>query len=175
MKKNLLMIRCANGETIEKLINHINNKYKNEEINFYCLIQKSSIENFKQKYPYIEYIEKEDGFFSYNFFKKNKQLKNKLENMHFDEIYIPSSYVDYPDFNEVFLISSRIKNKKIILFNCYGEILEKKLNFVLLWVDRYLGEVIYFIKVLFALIGISIIYAFIYPYYFVKRKLFKNI
>lgn len=55
-----------------------------------------------------------------------------------------------------------------------GEVQEQKLSFVSLWIDKYLGEVIYFIKVLFALIGIFIIYIFAYPYYFIKRRLFRN-
>lgn len=174
MKKSILMIRCANGEVIEKLINYINDKYEGEEIDFYCLIQKSSTESFKQKYPYIKYIEKEDGFFSYELFKKNKIIQKQLAGIYFDEIYIPSSYPDFPDFNEVFLIVSKIKSEKTILFNCYGETITKKLKFALLWIDKYLGEIIYFIKVLIALIGILIIYIFMYPYYFVKRKLFKS-
>lgn len=172
--KNVLMIRCANGETIEKIVKHINNKYKNEEIKFYCLIQKSSIESFQQKYPYIKYIEKEDGFFSYKLFEEDKKLQNQLAEIYFDEVYIPSSYADFPDFNEVFLIGSKIKGKQTILFNCYGETVSKKLNFILLWIDKYLGEIIYFLKVLFALIGIVIIYIFAYPYYFIKRKLIKS-
>lgn len=171
MKKDILIIRCANGEVTEKVINYINNKYRDEEINIHCLIQKSSTPSFKQKYPFIKYIEKEDGIFSYKIFKKNRVLRKYLKNLYFYETYIPSSYIDYPDFNDVFIISSKIRTEKTILFNCNEEMIEKKMNFIILWVDKYLGEVIYLFKVLFALVGISIIYLFYYPYYFIKRKL----
>ncbi|KEI97152.1 hypothetical protein N494_12875 [Clostridium botulinum A2B7 92] len=175
MGKKIFFIRSANGQAVEQLVNYINNKHSNEDIDLYCLIQKSSMKSFNEKYPYIKCIEKEDGFFKYSTFKKNKEVINKINNLHFNELYIPSSYADYPDFNEVFLICSKIKNDKTILYNCYGEIVEKKLNFAFIWIDKNLGEVIYFFKILFALIEISLIYLVCYPYYFVKRKLFDNI
>ncbi|WP_061320769.1 hypothetical protein [Clostridium botulinum] len=175
MKKKFFFIRSANGQVVEQLINYINNKYSNENIDLYCLIQKSSAKSLKEKHPYIKCIEKEDGFFKYLTFKKNKEVLNKINNLQFSEVYIPSSYADYPDFNEVFLICSQIKKDKTILFNCYGETINKELNFFSLWIDKNLGEIIYFFKILFALIGISLIYLVCYPYYFIKRKLFDNI
>lgn len=45
-----------------------------------------------------------------------------------------------------FLICSKIKNDKTILYNCYGETVEKKLNFAYIWIDKNLGEAIYFSK-----------------------------
>ncbi|MCS4524548.1 hypothetical protein JTT07_13175 [Clostridium botulinum] len=68
----------------------------------YCLIQKSSVKSFNEKYPSIKCIESEDGFFKYSVLKNNKELLHKLNDFQFDELYIPSSYGDYPDFNEVF-------------------------------------------------------------------------
>ncbi|BDB02542.1 hypothetical protein FDA95_08860 [Clostridium botulinum] len=175
MKKKIFFIRSANGQAVEQLINYINDKYNNEDIDLYCLIQKSSVKSFNEKYPCIKCIESEDGFFKYSIFKNNKELLNKFNDFQFDVLYIPSSYGDYPDFNEVFLICSKIKNNKTILYNCYGEIIEKKLNFASIWIDKNLGGAIYFFKILFALIGISLIYLVCYPYYFVKRKFFDNI
>ncbi|EPY6466784.1 hypothetical protein ACWO2F_001196 [Clostridium sporogenes] len=175
MGKNIFFIRSANGQVIEQLVDYIKNKHKNENIKLYCLIQKSSVKSFNEKYPSIKCIESEDGFFKYSMFKNNKELLHKLNDFQFDELYIPSSYGDYPDFNEVFLICSKTKNDKTILYNCYGETVEKKLNFASIWIDKNLGEAIYLFKILFALIGISLIYLVCYPYYFVKRKLFDNI
>lgn len=157
---------------MDKVINYLKKYNKDDRI--YCLIQKGSIKTFKEKYPYINYIEKEDGFFKYKYFKKNLYLKNKLKGINFDTIYIPSSYVDFPDFQDTFMIASKIDSRKYILFNIHGEIQEQNLNFVFLWIDKYLGEIIYFIKVLFALIGIIIIYVLGYPYYFLKNKLIRD-
>lgn len=56
--------------------------------------------------------------------KNNKELLHKLNDFQFDELYIPSSYGDYPDFNEVFNMFKN-KNDKTILYNCYGETVEK--------------------------------------------------
>ncbi|MCY6353983.1 hypothetical protein [Clostridium sp. ZS2-4] len=170
--KNILIIRSANMAAMDKLINYI--KKHNEDYNIYCLIQKGSIKNFKEKYPCINYIEKEDGFFKYKDFKKNLDLKNKLKDINLDSIYIPSSYVDFPDFQDTFMIASKIASRKYILFNIEEEIQEQNLNFMLLWIDKYLGEIIYFIKVLFALIGIFIIYVLGYPYYFLKNKVMRD-
>lgn len=174
MTINIILIRSANEEVFEKLIKYVNIKYKNDQINLYCLIQKSLVKNFKKKYPNFNCIEKDDGFFEYNQFKRNLKLIENISNNEFDELYIPSSYIDYPDFNDVFMISCRIKNKKTILFNCNEETIEKKFNFILLWIDNYLGDIIYFIKILFALIKIVIIYALYYPYNFIKDKLISN-
>ncbi|MEW9093564.1 MAG: hypothetical protein AB2417_00660 [Clostridiaceae bacterium] len=174
MKKNILIIRCASERTIEKLLDNINNRYKIEENSLYCLIQKSFITSYEKKYPYIKYIEKEDGFFNYKSFRKNVRLQNQLKNIYFDEICIPSSYIDFPDFEDVFIIASTIKCKKYILFNVDGEMKEQRLDFISLWIDKYLGNIIYFIKLIFALIGISIIYILSYPYYFIKKTLFRN-
>lgn len=154
--KNILIIRSASMATMDKLINYLKENNKNQ--NVYCLIQKGSMKTFKEKYLHIKYIEKEDGFFKYEEFKHNLYLKNTLNSINFDDIYIPSSYIDFPNFQDTFMIASKINCKKYILFNMDGEVQEQKLSFVSLWIDKYLGEVIYFIKVLFALIGIFIIY-----------------
>ncbi|MGJ8770681.1 hypothetical protein [Clostridium botulinum] len=173
--KNILIIRSANMETMDKLIKYIKEANKNINYKIYCLIQRGSIKVFQEKYAFIDYIEKEDGFFEYKAFINNKELVKKLNICHFEEVYIPSSYIDYPNFHHTFMIVSKINSKKYILFNKDGEAQEQKFNFYLLWIDKYLSEVIYFIKVLFALVGIFIIYVFGYSYYFIKRKLLKRI
>lgn len=158
-------------ESMEKIINYL--KKYTKDYNIYCLVQKSGIEIFKEKYPHINYIEKDDGFFKYKEFKKDFALKNKLKNIEFDKLYIPSSYADFPDFQDVFMIASKINSKRYLLFNINGEIQEYNFNFISLWIDKYLGEIIYLFKILLALIGVAIIYAVYYSYYFLKRKLFK--
>lgn len=168
--KNILIIRSANAITMDKLIDHIKDKNKNLEYKMYCLIQKNSIPVYKKSYPYMNFIEKEDGFFNYKNFKNNKELISKLDEIYFNEIYIPSSTADFLDFEETFMIVSKIKADKRILFNCYEESYEQKLIFYILWFDKYFGKIVYFIKVLFALLGIALIYLLAYPYYFVKNK-----
>lgn len=169
--KNSLIIRSASMETMDKLIKYLKENNKND--NIYCLIQKSSIKDFKEKYSHINYIDKEDGFFKYKNYKHNLNLKTKLRSINFDNIYIPSSYINFPGFEDTFMIASKINSKKYILFNVDGEVQEQKLNFVSLWIDKYIGYLIYFIKVLIALIGIFIIYIFAYPYYFIKKLFVK--
>ncbi|WP_434290098.1 hypothetical protein [Clostridium botulinum] len=167
--KKILIVRSANMVTMDKLIMYIihnNNDYK-----IYCLIQESSITSFKNSYPYINFIKKEDGFFNYENFKDNKELISQLNDIYFDEIYIPSSTVDFSNFQETFMIVSKIKANRNILFNCYGEIHKQNLKFYSLWFDKYFNNIVYFIKVFFALLGIAVLYLISYPYYLVKNKL----
>ncbi|MCY6959574.1 hypothetical protein [Clostridium brassicae] len=98
--KTILIMRIANMQTMEQLISYL--KEHNKKDNIYCLIQKSSIEAFKEKYPHINYIEKQNGFFKYKEFKKDINLKSKLKCVKADEMYIPSSYIDFPDFQDAF-------------------------------------------------------------------------
>lgn len=167
--KNILIMRSANMKTMERIIDYL--KKYNKNYNIYCLVQKSGIDTFKEKYPHINYIEKKDGFFKYKEFKEDFNLKNKLKNIEFDKLYIPSSYADFPEFQDVFMIASKINSKKYFLFNVNGEIQEYNFNFISLWIDKYLGDIIYLFKVILALIGIAIIYVLYYPYCFFKEKL----
>lgn len=169
--KNILIIRSANMNVIDKLINYIISKSEKEKIKLYCLIQKSSLSSFSGKYNFINFIEKEDGFFCYKNFKNNKELRKKVNSIDFDEIYIPSSTADFRNFEEAFMIASKIKADKNILFNCNREICDKKLNFYLVCFDKYFGEIIYFIKLIFVYMFIFITYIFSYFYYFIKNKL----
>lgn len=160
--------------TMDKLINYILDKNKNIDYRIYCLIQKSSVSSFKHTYPYMDFIEKEDGFFNYKDFKNNSQLIRKFNSIYFDEIYIPSSTVEFNNFEETFMIVSKIKTNKNILFNCDGDIYVKRINFYLICLDKYFGNIVYCIKVLFALLGIAVIYSVVCPYYFIKNKFTLN-
>lgn len=173
--KNILIIRSANMPIIDKLINYIRNKNQNINFKLFCLIQRSSVLSFKEKYPFITYIEKEDGFFSYRNFKINKELKEMLNSIGFDEIYIPSSSEDFIDFEETLLIVGKIKTKKNILFNCYEETFKNEVNFYSIWFDIFFGKIIYIIKILCAVIGIIMIYVIGSMYYFIKNKLFDKL
>lgn len=166
--KNILIIRSANIKTMDKLIKYI--KENNKNYNVYCLIQKSSIINFKEKYPHINCIEKEDGFFNYKVFKKNIQLTSKLNSIYFDEVYIPSSTVDFPNFQETFMIASKLNANKNILFNCYADVNEQKLNFYSSYFNKNFSNILYFLKVLVAFLGIALIYLTMYFCYFIKNK-----
>lgn len=95
---------------------------------------------FKEKYPNINFIQNQELFFSYKNFKNNKDLKNILNKFFFDEIYIPSSTVDFSNFEEVYLIVSKIKANKNIFFNCDGETYHKKVNFYAIWFKNILKK-----------------------------------
>ncbi|ENK1242706.1 hypothetical protein AB2063_000828 [Clostridium botulinum] len=172
--KNILIIRSADIKTMNKLIEYIKVNNKNDN-NVYCLIQKSSIIDFKKKYPHINYIEKEDGFFNYKDFKKNIQLISNLNSIYFDEVYIPSSTVDFPNFQETFMIASKLNTNKNILFNCYGDVNEQKLDFYYSYFNKHFSNILYFLKVLVAFLGIALIYLTMHFCYFIKGKgNFKN-
>ena len=158
---------------VDKLIDYILKKYNNQICKLYILIQKGSSKAFNKKYPNILCIEKEDGFFSYNLFKKNLRLRNQLSKLKFDEVYIPSSYSNFDGFSETFMIANYIRSENYILFNSLEEIQNIKLNKFKILIQKYLEYIIYTEKVIGALILIGICYIIYYPYCKLKNMLFK--
>ncbi|NFG55199.1 hypothetical protein FC791_09115, partial [Clostridium botulinum] len=101
MSKKILIVRSANEIVIKKLINYITVTNKNN-IELYCLVQKNSVKLVKNIYSNIQcFIINEDNF-NYNQFKKNKNLINEINKNKYDEIYIPSSYLYFNNFNDIF-------------------------------------------------------------------------
>lgn len=155
---------------IDKLVNYIISKNEKEKIKLYCLIQKSSLASFSGKYNFIECIENDDGFFNYKKFKNNKKLLERIVNIYFDEIYLPSSTADFNGFEDILMIISKINANRNIFFSCCGEIYYKKINFYLLNLDKYFGEIIYCTRLLLDFMLITIIYVLKYIYYFIKNN-----
>ena len=172
--RKILIIRSANIIVIEKLINYINKKYIDERVQLYILIQKGLVKSFSEKYPQIYCVEREDEVFDYINFKKNNRLISKLEKLTFNEIYIPSSYSKFDEFDEIFLITSFIKTDCYILFNSFSEIEDVKLNNIYLLINRYYGKFIYLIKVFMATLIILCCYIVYYPYYKIKKLIRVN-
>lgn len=168
--RNILIIRSANSKIIDKLILYIMDNNKNTKFNLYCLIPKSLSHELQNKYSFIKCIEKEDGFFSYKKFRRNKELRRKINEIFFDEVYIPSSTEDFLDFEEIFMITSRINANKNIFFNCYGKVHEKKIEYIFEYLHKYFKIITYFIKVFFAIILIGLLYVISCPYYFIKKR-----
>lgn len=165
--KKILIIRSANMVTIDKLISSIQSIYK-DSYEIYMLIQKSSVKSFEEKYKNIKYIEKKDGFFYYRELKKDRIIFNRLKKMKFDNIYIPSSTNNFESLTEVFLIASDIKSKGYSICSWDGEINSITLYKGALYVEKYFGELIYFIKLVFALVNIT--YAYVLYFLWIKVK-----
>lgn len=169
--KNILIIKCANAKVIDNLIKYINQEEKEAKI--FILIQRGLSKDFSKKYPDIKCIQKEDGFFIYKTFVKNGTLRSELNDIKFDKIYIPSSYIKFDGCDEIFLISAKINAKKYILFNSLGEVQEVKLNKAILKFERYLRYLIYIIKATAAYMLAAICYTVYLPYFKIKGMLNK--
>lgn len=126
MKKSILIFRSANYDVIFSLLDYIFGKYNQIEI--YLIVQKESIKILKDKYPNINYIINEDGFFKYEEYLKNTDLRNKIECRYYDEIYIPSSTVEITGFYEIECITSKVKKGKVLFYNCLGELKSIRIN-----------------------------------------------
>lgn len=172
--KNILIIRSCNIKVFDMLVKYINKLNEKASYKIYCMIQENSCDSFKEKYPYIEYIKKENGAYKYKKFKTNFNLKKKLNSIKFDEIYIPSSSDNFNGFDETLLIVSKIKSEKVILFNNKGEACKYSPKFIIIFMDKYLSKVMYYTKVVVALFLISLTYIVGYPYYFLKNILKRN-
>lgn len=173
--KNILIIRSANMTVLDKMINHMYEKYGDEKYKIYILIQNGLIADFQKKYPNISCIGKEDGFFNYRLFKKNTELINELKKINFSNIYIPSSGTGFDGFYDTFLIAASINSKeKCILFNKLGEIQEVKLNRILVLIDKYFSNIIYMMKAFIALIIVIICYMLYFPYFRIKNLVSSN-
>ncbi|EKQ51114.1 MULTISPECIES: hypothetical protein [unclassified Clostridium] len=126
MKKNILIFRSASYDIICRLINYILEKYDSESI--YIIIQKEAIELLRIKYPNIKYIINENGFFKYNNYLENINLRNNVECREYQEIYIPSSTIEINNFQEIQAIISKISKKNVFFYNCLGEVTKVNTN-----------------------------------------------
>ena len=172
--KKILIIRSANMQILEKLICYIKKKYPDKQkYQLYILIQKECIQDFCNKYKEIICIEKEDGFFSYSKFKNNKELTSKLKKLNFNEVYIPSSNINFDQFYETFLIASQIKTDKHILVNCNLKVKEVKLKAQKMIFMKEIKKFTYIFKIVIALILIIFAYLIYYPWSKLKQIYFK--
>ncbi|MCS4516301.1 hypothetical protein JTS93_08850 [Clostridium botulinum] len=90
----------------------------------YCLIQKSSVKSFNEKYPSIKCIESEDGFLNIQCLKI---IKNFYINLMISSLmnYIYHLPMEITQTLTKFFNMFKNKNDKTILYNCYGETVEK--------------------------------------------------
>ena len=168
--KNILIIRSANFSVIDILIDYINEK-NDENINIYFLTQESTVDIVKEKVEEAKIFVLPKGNFNYKIFKDQKELINGISRIEFEEVYIPSSYEYFEAFEEVQLIASSIKSKRIISFNCYGKVSELSLNFCKLY---FAYKITFPFKFIFAFLVTIIVYFTAFIYHIVKYHILKK-
>lgn len=171
---NILIIRSCNMAVFHDLMDNIDDKILSN--NIYCFTQKNSVSTLKIKYPYLNFIIKGNDVFNYNRLKNNKELIKQINNIKFDEIYIPSSCANFIDFEQVFMIASKITSNKNILFNVNCEKKIVSLNFWSIKLKNIIRHISYFIQIPIAVLCIALIYIIMYPYKYIKKyvnKFFK--
>lgn len=144
--KKILIFRTANFQVIRKNISHIINKYKNDEVEIYCLVQKSSLKIMKSKYEFIKFIVIDDGFFK--FFKNvtDKRIRKILKENKFDEVYLPTSHEALYHVKKLLLyIYIMVNSNKLNLFTIEGRIVEINLKFIFI-IENFLKETFLAVK-----------------------------
>lgn len=130
--KRILIIRSANLNIMNKLIKLINDKFINEKVKIYCLTNRLGYESLSKEHGNIEFLLYDYKIFRYKILKKDKKLIRNINKNIYDEVYIPSSYSDFHEMDNVLQIASKIKSKKYILFNCNSQLKEIKLKYCFL-------------------------------------------
>jgi hypothetical protein len=153
MKNKVLILRTAQFSVIDTLNNFLNKEFKNLEV--YFIVQKQFYDIAKVRYPNFNIVTCNDGFLNYANYLSNTELRTYIENINFDLIIIPSSLKTIDDFYEAELICTKIKKKKLIFYNCYGEIFEKKNSFLYLIFSKKLQ---YLYQNYISYIGLRIIF-----------------
>lgn len=169
MSKNVLVIRSANFSVVDIVIDYITKN--NDNLNIYFLSQESGISGIKEKVPDANIYIYPNGKFNYKEFSKNKDLISRIKKIEYDEVYIPSSYENFEDFQEIKLIVGKIKGKKIVLFNCYGKMSEVSLNFEKLYFDY---KLMLPFKLIFSLLITGIIYGVSISYHIIKYHILRR-
>ena len=131
MRKNILIIRSANFSVIDLLIDYI--LKNNERPNIFFISQEAGVSSIKERFLDGNIYIYPNGSFNYKTLNKNKHLADSINKIIYDEIYMPSSYENFDDFQEIKLILSTIKREKTFSFNCYGKITELSLDFKVLY------------------------------------------
>lgn len=163
--KNILIIRTCNLVVFDDLITYINDKYT-EEVNIYCLIQENVIDEFKSKYAFLKPINMKNGKIKY---WHNRNICKDIQKYEFDIMFIPSSYDNFNGFEDIFMIATKIKADKYMLFNVNNEILEKKLEFHKILFNKHLFNLTYKIKVPIIIIIIMILYTIFFIFHKIKQ------
>lgn len=169
--KKVLIIRSANDNTIDKLINYIKIKEKNVQI--YMLLQQNLVDMYREKYLDVCFFEIRDVFFNYKKFKKNIRLKNQVNSVKYDVIYIPSSTNGFYQFEEIFLIASSLSAEKYYLFDSESNVKQINLKNKLIKFKNGINKILYIIKKLICIFIIILIYIFYYPYNRIKHDIKK--
>lgn len=140
--KKILFFRSAKWSVIDLLVQQFD---KEDEI--YCLVQHSSVDKIKEKYPMIHcYVLSEDYFSYYNF------LESIKEKMEFDEVYIPISGYQFNGLEEIYSIIEEINYQTLFLINGDGKIascMKKEKQTLMDWLynRRIYTEILFFRKI----------------------------
>lgn len=103
MKKILIM--CTTNRIV---VGNIIDSYKQDTV--YLLIPESQLDYWKKEKPKLNCITTEPDYMDYNVLKK----ENKLVEMYFDTIIIPSSTTNIFSFGDVIAFVSDLKAKEVI-------------------------------------------------------------
>jgi len=111
---NILIFRTSADETVERLIGELGEK------NIDCLIQSSQITRYREKYPYIDFIDIcQEGFYDL----PDKVIK-KIAETKYDQLYVTFSGIKGHNYGNVMGLVSKVHYKNAFFYNCNGEMKE---------------------------------------------------
>ncbi|MBD5476921.1 MAG: hypothetical protein HDR17_13245 [Lachnospiraceae bacterium] len=116
-KKKVLVLKTAYDAVTDRLLEEIGNKE-----NVSCFIQTSKLEEYKEKYPEIYFVDIQGERFG----DLTKNILAETEKVFYQTIYIPHAGEKPLYFGNVILFASHINHKRIIFYNENGEKREVK-------------------------------------------------
>ena len=138
--KNILIIRSANFKVMDDLLKYIA-KTEKGPYKISCLIQKNVLSILQKKYTEIKYIVCEEGFFEYRKIQDSKIIFKELTRTSYEDIYIPSSYSHFNNMYEIIKIVTKIKKKRVIMFNNVGQTYVKRIDNIIIIICRQKIEI----------------------------------
>lgn len=130
--KKALVFRTAQTHVVSELIEKL--ECKNYKI--WCVVQESSLDDLKTKYPSVNYITAPDGFFDYKKFKADRWLVKKIRRAKCGRVFVPSSSYEFNNFLEIRRIIYSLGFKKITYFVAYGKAVTMDLTLSELCAER---------------------------------------
>ena len=116
-KKRVLVLKTASDVVMDRLLEEIGNK---ENVN--CFIQTSKLEEYKEKYPAIYFVDIQGERFG----NLTENVLAETEKVYYRTVYIPHAGKKPRYFGNVILFTSHINHKRIIFYNEDGEKREVK-------------------------------------------------
>ena len=114
--EKVLIFKTASDNVMNQLFDKVSNE--NAEID--CLIQNSLIEQYKEKYENINFI----NIYKEGFYNVSSDVIDPIKSVCYNKIFIPLTGAHGHNFGNIIDIITQLSFKNGYFYNCNGELIE---------------------------------------------------